>query len=151
MEYLDTSYIIALSVPTDVNHGVALKLEQLVREPIVSRLVVLELYTYYSRKANEFKEAFSNTYYSDVVDAMVEYSLERARARLVDVSVDNAVKLALKYASTIPLKTLDLLHLVLAYTAGAESLVTLDKDYARFSNIIKEELNMRIIHPWGQQ
>ncbi len=151
MEYLDTSYIIALSVLTDVNHELALKLEQFVKEPVISILVVLELYTYYSRKTSELKRAFSGDVdASSIVDAMVEYSLKRSRARQVDVEINSVVEIALKYAPIIPLKTLDLLHLMLAYSMGAEKLVTLDKEYARYSSVIERELSIEIVHPWSK-
>ncbi len=150
MEYLDTSYVIALAVVSDVNHKLALKLERYVKEPVVTILVVLELYTYYSRRAGELRKLFAeNVDVDSIVDAMVEYSLKRSRAKQIDVDVDNAIEVALKYAPKIPLKTLDLLHLTLAYIIGADKLVTLNRGYAKHSKTIGKELGIEIVHPWS--
>jgi len=49
LDYLDTSYVLALAIKTNVNHRIAVDFEKNVIEPVVSELVVIETYVYFSQ------------------------------------------------------------------------------------------------------
>ncbi len=115
MDYLDTSFILSLAVKSDVNHERAILLGRQIDDPVISKLVLVELYSVFSRL-------------SDEPEPMVEYSLRRADAELKEADLNEAAELAILMASELKLRTLDLLHASLAKLIGAERFVTLDDD-----------------------
>ena len=145
MDYLDTSYVVALAVKTDVNHNNALRLEREVEEPIISSLVAAEVYTYYSRTLSRILGKASLEDYEEKIEAMVEYSIKRCKAKLLKVNLNDVVEQVRNYAPKIPLKTLDLIHLLIAKALGATRIVTLDSDFYRKRNQIKKWLNLNIL------
>ncbi len=118
MDYLDTSFILSLAVKSDVNHGRAVKLEKKLREPVVSKLVVVELYSVFSRL-------------SDEPEPMARYAIKRSGAELREIDLNEAVELSIMMAERLKLKTLDLMHASLARMMGADRFVTFDDDIRR--------------------
>ena len=148
IDYLDTSFVLSLAVSDDVNHGAALELEETVGEAIVSKLVVAELYTYFSRVLDPRRGALGEEDYEEQVEAMVRYSIRRARARVVDASIDGLLEMVPRYAPKLKLRTLDLLHVLAAYRLGADRVITLDRDYAAKSDLIEKWLGLEVVTPW---
>jgi len=146
MDYLDTSYVLALAIKTDINHRKALALERTVSDPVISELVLVEAYTYFSRtltpKTGAPQEEFEN-----MVEAMTRYTVKRSRARVASIDADELLDQAKQYAPKIRLRTLDLLHLLAARQIGANRIVTLDQDYARRSSQAKMWLNIEVVAP----
>ncbi len=151
MDYLDTSYVIALAVKSDANHGLALELERYVADPVASQLVVAELYTYYSRVLSSVKTNNLKRYegrVEELVEAMVEYSLQRCKARLMNVDMNYVVSQVGNVAPHVPLRTLDLMHLLAARSIGANRIVTLDKEIARKRTLVREVLGLEVLSPF---
>ncbi len=146
MDYLDTCFVIALAVKSDPNHEAALKLENLVEDPAISELTLCELYTYYSRNARRMP-ARSVGELEDLVEAMTRYSVKRCRARTVSVDMNDVVAMVKRYAASIPLRTLDLMHAVAAKLVGASRIVTLDKSFAAMREAIEEHLGVKVLTP----
>ena len=146
MDYLETSYVLALAVKTDINHRAALALEKTVRDPVISELVLVETYTYFSRtltpKAGVPQEEFEN-----MVEAMARYTVRRSQARIASIDADELLEQAKRYAPKIRLRTLDLLHLLAAKQIGANRIVTLDHDYARKAGQVRRWLNIEVMAP----
>ncbi len=139
LDYLDTSFILSLAIVDDVNHEIALKLEKLIGKPIISKLVVAELYTYFSRVLDSHHEEY--------IEAMVQYTIKRSHARIMDVDANKLLEIVPHYAPKLKLKTLDLLHILAAHQLGADRIVTLDKDYAAKSSLIKRWLGLEVVTP----
>ena len=146
MDYLDTSYVVALAVETDANHEAALALERRVKDPVVSELVVVETYTYFSRVL-ALEAAGSTQDFEIIVEAMARYALRRSGARIVGMDADVLLEEAKQYAPRIRLKTLDLLHLLAARQIGAQRIVTLDEEYARRIREAGGELGLEAVAP----
>ncbi|GEM_PF-2084130 len=115
MDYLDTSYIISLAVKSDVNHQRAVKLEKYLRDPVISKLVVVEIYSVFSRL-------------SDDPVPLAEYAIRRSKARIEEVNFNEALDLSISLSEELRLKTLDLMHVTLAKMIGADRFVTFDRD-----------------------
>ncbi|RLG88896.1 MAG: hypothetical protein DRO18_00480 [Thermoprotei archaeon] len=49
MDYLDTSYVLALAIKTDANHRITVDFEKNVIDPMVSELVAIETHVYFSQ------------------------------------------------------------------------------------------------------
>lgn len=115
MDYLDTSYVVSLAVKSDVNHQKAVKLEKHLRDPVISKLVVVEIYSVFSRL-------------SDDPVSLAEYAIRRSRARVEEVDFDEAFDLSILLSEDLKLKTLDLIHVSLAKMIGVDRFVTFDRD-----------------------
>jgi len=115
VDYLDTSYIISLAVKSDVNHQRAVKLEKYLRDPVISKLVVVEIYSVFSRL-------------SDDPVPLAEYAIRRSKARIEEVNFNEALDLSISLSEELRLKTLDLMHVTLAKMIGADRFVTFDRD-----------------------
>ncbi len=152
MDYLDTSYVVALAVKTDVNHSKALSLENHVSNPVITRLTIAELYAYFARTLSVMKYHVLQMAQrlDEAIEAMVEYSVERSGAKLVDIDMDAVVEDVIRLASKVPLKTLDLMHLAAAARVGAERIVTLDMDFHRKRDLIKKVLGLDVLVPQSQ-
>ena len=78
---------------------------------MVSKLVLIELYSVYSRRLNVSDEE---------LEAIVNYTIHKCGCKVEDVEFDKAVDLAVKLSNKVKLKTLDLLHLSAAKLLGSE-------------------------------
>ena len=148
VDYLDTSFVLSLAVSDDANHGAALELEKVVGEAIVSKLVLAELYTYFSRVLDPRQGAPGEEGYEEYIEAMVQYSIRCAHARVVEASLDELLEMVPRYAPRLKLRTLDLLHVLAAYRLSADRIITLDRDYAAKSDLIEKWLGLEVVTPW---
>ncbi len=148
MDYLDTSFVIALSVKTDINHEVAVSFEKMIKDPVISDLVVGEVYVYFSRTLSNISTGVLEEYdFEEKVEAMAEYALKRSGARIVHVDVNELLGKVRYYAPKIRLKTLDLLHVLAANSIGASRIITLDRDFVKKSKLISMYLNIDVVSP----
>ena len=101
----------------------------------VSQLVVAELYAVYSRtmRLSELE-----------LEALVEYSIAKIGAPVVDVDCSKLFKEARRTAYRLRLRVLDLLHVVSAYLAGAEGIATFDGDIIGRAEALGEELGLKV-------
>ena len=121
VDYLDTSFVLSLSIKDDINHEAALELEKTTGDAIVSKLVIAELYTYFSRVLDQYRAISSGTgNYEEYVEAMVQYSIGRVHAMIINTSLDELLEMISHYAPRLRLRTLDLLHVLAAYKLGAK-------------------------------
>ncbi len=118
MDYLDTSFILSLAVKSDVNHEKAVRLEKKLRDPVISKLVIVELYSVFSRL-------------SDEPEPMVRYAIKRSSAELKEADLNEAAELSIIISRKLRLKSLDLLHASLAKMIGADRFITFDEDIRR--------------------
>ena len=118
MDYLDTSFILSLAVKSDMNHEKAVRLEKKLRDPVISKLVIVELYSVFSRL-------------SDEPEPMVRYAIKRSGAELKEADLNEAAELSIIISGKLRLKSLDLLHASLAKMIGADRFVTFDEDIRR--------------------
>jgi len=116
--YIDTSLAVALVNDGDPNHELALSIFPKEGEKLVSKLVLIELYSVYSRRLNVSDEE---------LEAIVNYIIHKCGCKVEDVEFDKAVDLAVKLSNKVKLKTLDLLHLSAAKLLGSE-IMSLDKE-----------------------
>ena len=134
MIYLDTNVIISFMDERDINHSLAVKLfETLKVDRVVSRLVLLELASVYSRVGFE-----------DPI-ALAIYSIDRVGARIMELDYSILMSRALVYAPQLRLKTLDLLHVLACSIMGADSIATFDRDIISRSSIIRNTLGIDVI------
>lgn len=137
MIYIDTNVVVSYINKKDPLHQAA---KQLIGELgnsrlVVSPLVLVELYSVYSRTMNV----------SDLeLEALVEYSIARLGASVEQVDCTRLFSEAQKHAHILRLRTLDLLHVVYAYLLGAKGIATLDREIARKSDAIEETLGLKV-------
>lgn len=134
MIYLDTSFIVSYMDIKDANHKLATQIYQNItnERKVVSQLVLLEISTVYARSG---------------LDKPLElgiYSIEKIGAELINVDMNEAIKEALMF-SYLKLRTLDLLHLIIAKLIGADKFLTFDKDILSKSDLINSALNISIM------
>ncbi len=110
MDYLDTIYVISLAVKSDVNHRRALEPESSLRDPVISKLVIVETYSVLSRVSE------------DPVP-IAEYAIRRSKARIEEVDFNEALDLSILLAEELRLKTLDLMHISLAKMIGGRQVL----------------------------
>jgi predicted nucleic acid-binding protein len=122
--YIDTSLAVALVNDGDPNHELALSIFPKEGEKLVSKLVLIELYSVYSRRLNVSDEE---------LEAIVNYTIHKCGCKVEDVEFDKAVDLAVKLSNKVKLKTLDLLHLSAAKLLGSE-IMSLDKEIINAKN-----------------
>jgi len=136
--YVDTNVLIAYINPREKLHSKAHDLLLKYRSDVlaVSQLVILELYSVFSRVMGV----------SDVeVEALVNYTLNKCGVKNVTVEWDELHSFSLNYANKLKLKTLDLLHVIAAHIMGAKTLITFDKDVVERKNIIKDLLGIVVL------
>ncbi len=144
MEYLDTSYVIALAVVNDVNHEKAVEISKELRDPVVSSLTTLELYAYYSR--NPDKKLLSTMRDLGLTaESSVRYSLKKANAREIKVQFDEIIYKARDLSVEFRLKTLDLIHVTIAVSIGASKLITFDKDLLKLRDRLRNNYSIDVI------
>jgi len=132
--YIDTSVILSYIDEADPNHGRAFKLiESLSSERVVSRLVIAELVSVYSRAGLE--EPLP----------LAIYSVKVIGASEIDVDFGEVLRNAIVKAPALKLRTLDLLHIIACEAAGCEEFATLDSDILRKSEVIDRELGIEVI------
>ena len=115
---MDINAIVSYINEKDPLHEKALKLVNSLDKRTISKLVVLELYSVFSRVSG---------LQGLELDALVEYSIESTKSELKDVDLNEAFSLAIEYSGALKLKTLDLLHVIIASTIDF-SIATFDSD-----------------------
>jgi len=136
--YLDTNILIAYINPKDKLHNRAITLISGYQENeiVISQLVVLELYSVYSRIMN----------LSDIeLEALVSYTIKKCKVKIATINWDELYSQSLSYANKLKLKTLDLLHVVAAYLVGAKTLISFDKDINIKRSIIRDLLGLEVL------
>ncbi len=135
MTYLDTNIIVSYINEKDPLHPKALELVNSLNKRTISKLVVLELHSVFSRVSNV--EGLE-------LEALVEYSVESVNAKLMEVNFNEVIELAMKYSGPLKLKTLDLLHVVAASLLD-DSIATLDNDIIKKKDRIEEILGLKVL------
>jgi len=136
--YLDTNVLVAYVNPKDGLHDRATSLVSRYsgKKMFVSQLVVLELYSVFSRVMAV----------GDVeLEALVSYVMDRCGVELVDVEWSELYARSLSYANKLKLKTLDLLHVVAAYLLGTGTLISFDRDLNDRRGLIKSVLGIEVV------
>jgi len=125
--YIDTNVIIAFIDELDPNHDRANKLLKTLKDDrVVSKLTLIELASVYSRAK------------LDEPLALAIYSVERIKAKIIDINFNEVLIQAFKLAPFLKLRTLDLLHVAMCKVIGAKLFVTFDKDIIAKANVIRE-------------
>ena len=139
MIYVDTNVLIAYINPRDELHGRASTLltEYDYEELIISQLVVLELYTVFSRVMN-----ISNA----ELEALVNYTIKKSNTKLIPIEWEALYSEAINYANKLKLRTPDLMHVVSAYILRTKAIMTFDKDIISKRSLINDLLNIEIIY-----
>ncbi len=136
MIYVDTNVLVSFINPSDPLHKRASELLSGHDELVVSKFVVVELYSVYSRTMS----------LSDIeLEAIVQYTLRKANVQVINVDWDKLIAKASSYANKLKLKTLDLLHVTASYLIGANSIITFDKDIKKKADTIQKELQITVI------
>lgn len=138
MIYLDTNILIAYINPKDKLHNRAISLISRYQESeiVISQLVVLELYSVYSRIMN----------LSDIeLEALVNYTIKKCKVKIATINWDELYSQSLSYANRLKLKTLDLLHVMAAYLVGAKILISFDKDINNKRSTIRDLLGLEVL------
>ncbi|BDC18848.1 PIN domain-containing protein [Acidianus sp. HS-5] len=125
--YIDTSLVLALVNEKDPNHNMAIKIYPKDGERIVSKLVLVELYSVYSRRVKISNEE---------LEALVNYTLSKCKCELEEIDFDKVIDLAVKISNKVKLKTLDLLHLSASILLESE-ILSLDKEIIEAKNKIR--------------
>ena len=138
MIYLDTNILIAYINPKDKLHNRAISLISRYQESeiVISQLVVLELYSVYSRIMN----------LSDIeLEALVNYTIKKCKVKIATTNWDELYSQSQSYANRLKLKTLDLLHVMAAYLVGARILISFDKDINNKRSTIRDLLGLEVL------
>ncbi len=98
-----------------MNHERAVNLERSLRDPVISKLVVVEIYSVFSRL-------------SDDPVPLAEYAIRRSKAKVEEADFNEALDLSILLSGDLKLKTLDLIHASLAKIIEADRFVTFDRD-----------------------
>ncbi len=102
---------------------------------VTSQLAVVELYSIFSQVMNV----------SDIeLEALVNYVIRKCGIEVSTIEWDELYTQSLNYANKLKLRTLDLLHVIAAYSLGAKILVTFDKDIINKGKLVKELLGIKI-------
>ncbi len=101
-----------------MNHEKAVRLEKKLRDPVISKLVIVELYSVFSRL-------------SDEPEPMVRYAIKRSSAELKEADLNEAAELSIIIFRKLRLKSLDLLYASLAKMIGANRFITFAEDIRR--------------------
>lgn len=132
--YMDTNVIISYVDEADPNHGKAVELVDGIGESrTASWLTIVELASIYSRAGLE--EPLSLAF----------YSIRKVGAEVVRVDFNEVLKRATRYAPTLKLRTLDLLHVVTCATVKCRKFVTLDSDIVKKLSEVRRTLNIEVV------
>ena len=136
MIYIDTNVIVSFINDSDSLHGAAKQLLDLIgEERVVSQLVMVELYSVFSRVLG---------INGAELDALVEYSLVKTNTRLKHVDCERVVSNAINYAGLLRLRALDLMHVIAARVLGARGIASFDNDIARKKQVIRRVLGLHV-------
>ncbi|MCD6196046.1 MAG: type II toxin-antitoxin system VapC family toxin [Staphylothermus sp.] len=137
MSYVDTNVLIAYINSDDALHNDAVELlDKILRDKYVSDLSIVELYSVFSRTMD----------LSDIeINALVKYTLRKTSVQRINVKWERVFKQAKEYANIFKLKSLDLLHLMVAIISNCSYFITFDKDILKRSKVIEEETNIKIL------
>jgi predicted nucleic acid-binding protein len=125
--YIDTSLAIALANEKDPNHEMAIKIYSKDGKKVVSKLVLAELYSVYSRRMKV----------SDAeLEALVNYTLNKCKCEIEEVDFDKVIDFAVKISNKVKLKTLDLLHLSISIILESE-ILSLDEEIIKAKNKLR--------------
>ncbi len=138
MIYLDTNVLVAYINPRDKLHDKAVNLLSQHRDEdfAVSQLVILELYSVFSRVMGLS---------DDELEALVNYTIKVSNAKSVSVEWDDICRLASSHANKLRLKVLDLLHVIAAYSTGIKRFMSFDKDINSRVDVIERLLGIEVI------
>ncbi|MEX0568665.1 MAG: type II toxin-antitoxin system VapC family toxin [Candidatus Njordarchaeota archaeon] len=161
--YVDTGPVLAYVIENDPNHYRARKILDSARseEFVISEISVLEMLSVLSRNLNyinidyKFPEIIS---VEDKVKIIVAYCVKKLNLKIlytrwktrklfvsgVGFNVSDIVYQASKLATKLGLRTLDLLHIVLAWRLNADMFLTLDNDIIGKSEIIRNMLGIEV-------
>ncbi|QIW22845.1 type II toxin-antitoxin system VapC family toxin [Sulfolobus sp. S-194] len=129
--YIDISVIIALINEKDPNHEKAFANYPKDGERLVSKLVVIELYSVFFRTMKLSDEE---------LDALVDYALNKCDCKVKDIELNKIFDMALRICNRVKLKTLDLLHLSASIIMGSE-MISLDKELLEAKKLIENKLD----------
>jgi predicted nucleic acid-binding protein len=130
---VDTNIIISYIDEADLNHEKAVKILDSIKEnKVTSQLTTLELTAVFSRA--KYEKPLS----------LAIYSLKKARVDIVELDFNEVIKRALKYSSSLSLRTLDLLHVIAASLIKCEHILTFDREIITKSNVLKNILNIAV-------
>ena len=135
MTYLDTNVIVSYINEKDSLHEKALKLVNSLDKRTISKLVILELYSVFSRVSG---------LQGLELEALVEYSIEATGSELKDVDLNEVFRLAIEYSGALKLKTLDLLHVTIASMIDG-SIATFDNDIINKDKELMKLLGLRVV------
>jgi len=161
MSYIDTSVIVAALDPLDHRQGLALKYLEERKDKKVSELSLVELSSVLAKKENLLLETFEKVGLRRelMIPATILYLMRRFE--LSYKKADGFIKLpglgelylpsslAINMAHIFKLKTLDLFHLayvksLIEQGEDIDELVTIDEDFKREANMVKQKLNVEI-------
>ena len=125
--YIDTSLAIALANEKDPNHEMSIKIYSKDGKKVVSKLVLAELYSVYSRRMKVSDEE---------LEALVNYTLNKCKCEIEEVDFDKVIDFAVKISNKVKLKTLDLLHLSISIVLESE-ILSLDDEIIKAKNKLK--------------
>ncbi|ACP37994.1 type II toxin-antitoxin system VapC family toxin [Saccharolobus islandicus] len=128
--YIDTSLLVALVNEKDHNHETALKIvpKEGRDEKVISKLVIVELYSVYSRRMSVSEEE---------LEALVNYTLTKCGCKVEEVDFGKVMELAITLSGKAKLKTLDLLHLSASKLMSSE-ILSLDKEIMNVKEKLKD-------------
>ena len=138
MIYLDTNVLVAYINPKDKLHNKAIYLVSKHRRDkiVISPIVLLELYSVFSRTMNLDDSELK---------ALVNYTVIKCGVEVIDIDLDELYNRSSSYANKLKLKTLDLLHVISAYLSGSEIILSFDKDLNNRSSVIEKVLGLRVL------
>jgi len=162
--YVDTGVALAYIITNDPNHQKAKRAIDSLKHHglIISDLSILEMLSVVSRRLHEIRIDYEfPTLISDEdkVRVIVSYCISRIGAEVrsvtprrrkiflpkITIMTTTPIYEASKLVYQLKLKTLDIIHLVIARLLGASMFLTLDKDIIERSKDIKRVLGIDII------
>ncbi len=135
MNYIDTNVIISFISKSDVNHSRALRILDNNEGMVTSPVAILELKSVLSRTTDLGV---------DEIEAFADY-LAEIKIEVPEVDMNKVLNNASDIATTIRMKTLDILHLSASMILDVNGFVTFDHEFLEKKNEI-EGIGLKIIH-----
>ena len=135
MNYIDTNVIISFISKSDVNHSRALRILDNNDGMVTSPVAILELKSVLSRTTDLGV---------DEIEAFADY-LAEIKIEVPEVDMNKVLNNASDIATTIRMKTLDILHLSASMILDVNGFVTFDHEFLEKKNEI-EGIGLKIIH-----
>ena len=135
MNYIDTNVIISFISKSDVNHSRALRILDNNEGKVTSPVAILELKSVLSRTTDLGV---------DEIEAFADY-LAEIKIEVPEVDMNKVLNNASDIATTIRMKTLDILHLSASMILDVNGFVTFDHEFLEKKNEI-EGIGLKIIH-----